>query len=148
MQKQTGKTKAFDIRVADWLRDRPALQNIRERVFIQEQKVPSELEWDEFDASCLHLIAFDSEGHPVGTARLLANGTVGRMAVLKEWRGMGIGRALILCLLEEAKKRGVIRLALHAQTHARGFYERFGFSTEGDEFAEAGIPHVKMILNL
>lgn len=148
MRKRAGKTKAFDIRVADWLRDKPALRNVREKVFIEEQKVPPELEWDEFDGACLHLVAFDSEGHPVATARLLANGTIGRMAVLKEWRGMGIGRALVLRLLEEAKKRGVIRLTLHAQTHARAFYERFGFSAEGDEFPEAGISHIKMALQL
>lgn len=141
------------VRLADWQRDGSALRDIREIVFVREQNVPAELEWDEFDMGCLHLIAFDREGSPIGTARLLRNGTVGtvgtvgRMAVLKEWRGRGVGRALVHHLLEEAEKCGITQLVLHAQTHAMGFYERFGFRAEGDLFREAGIPHVKMVLD-
>jgi predicted GNAT family N-acyltransferase len=138
------------VRLADWQRDGAALRDIRETVFVREQNVPTELEWDELDVRCLHLIAFNREGSPIGTARLLRNstvGTVGRMAVLKEWRGRGVGRALVHRLLEEAEKWGIMQLVLHAQTHATGFYERFGFRAEGDLFKEAGIPHVKMVLN-
>lgn len=142
---------ACSIRLIDWQRDPRALRDIREAVFIREQNVPAELEWDEFDAQCLHFLAFNPEGNPVGTARLLLNGTagaLGRMAVLKEWRARGVGSALVHGLLTEAKKRGITQLILHAQTHATGFYERFGFRTEGKQFVEAGIPHVKMVLNL
>lgn len=140
-----------NLRLTDWQRDRPALRSIREAVFIQEQNVPAELEWDEFDARCLHLIAFDPDGSPIGTARLLPIGTVGtigRMAVLKEWRARGVGRVLVHRLLDEAKKRGITQLVLHAQTHAVGFYEKFGFRAVSEEFMEAGIPHVKMALHL
>jgi predicted GNAT family N-acyltransferase len=127
------------------------LRNIRETVFVQEQNVPTELEWDELDRDCLHLIAFSPEGTPIGTARLLLIGMVGkigRMAVLKEWRTRGVGHALVLRLLEEAKKRRIMQLILHAQRQAVGFYERFGFEATGDPFMEAGIPHVKMVLHL
>lgn len=142
---------AYAVRLADWQSDQPALRNIRETVFVREQNVPAELEWDEFDTRCLHLLAFSPEGSPIGTARLLlkgTTGTVGRMAVLKEWRGKGVGFALVHRLLEEAKKRGVMRLILHAQTHAADFYQRLGFRTEGEQFMEAGILHVKMVLHL
>jgi predicted GNAT family N-acyltransferase len=135
------------VRLADWQLDAPALRDIREAVFVREQNVPVELEWDEFDVGCVHLIAFNPEGSPIGTARLLLNGTVGRMAVLKEWRGKGVGHALIHYLLEEVEKRGIMQLVLHAQIHAIGFYEGFGFRAEGDLFTEAGISHVKMVLN-
>jgi predicted GNAT family N-acyltransferase len=142
---------ACSVRVIDWQRGPGALRDIREAVFIREQNVPAELEWDEFDAQCLHFLAFNPEGNPVGTARLLLNGTagvLGRMAVLKEWRARGVGSALVHGLLAEAEKRGITELALHAQAHAGGFYERFGFRTEGRQFMEAGIPHVKMVLHL
>ncbi|HET7060784.1 MAG TPA: GNAT family N-acetyltransferase [Nitrosospira sp.] len=144
-------TNACSVRLIDWQRDSRALRDIREAVFIREQNVPAELEWDEFDVQCLHFLAFNPEGNPVGTARLLLNGTagtLGRMAVLKEWRVRGVGSALVHGLLGEAKKRGISELALHAQTHAADFYERFGFRIEGKQFMEAGIPHVKMILHL
>ena len=140
--------KSFTVRLANWQDDGPALRAIRETVFIHEQHVPVELEWDEFDASCLHILALDSAGNPIGTARLLPDGHIGRMAVLKEWRGRSVGSALLLRLLAEAKKRHLQQVIINAQTYAAGFYTRFSFQTAGEEFIDAGIPHVRMVLQL
>ena len=133
---------------ADWQTGNPALRSIRETVFIREQHVPVELDWDKFDANCLHVLAVDSAGNPIGTARLLPDGHIGRMAVLKEWRGRGVGSALLQYLLEEARKRQIRSVTVNAQIYAAGFYAGFGFRMTGDEFIDAGIPHVKMILRL
>ncbi len=138
----------FTIRLANWQTDGPALRAIRETVFIHEQHVPVELEWDEFDAGCLHVLALDSAGNPIGTARLLPDGHIGRMAVLTEWRGRGVGSALLQQLLAEAKKRHLGVAIVNAQTYAAGFYAKLGFRTEGEEFIDAGIPHVRMVLQL
>ncbi|MEP6877716.1 MAG: GNAT family N-acetyltransferase [Nitrosospira sp.] len=141
-------TDIYTVQVASWQDDGWALRVIREEVFIHEQHVPVELEWDELDANCIHILAMDSAGNPVGTARLLLSGVIGRMAVLKGWRRKGVGSALALRLLEEARKRHMQQIALNAQTYAKGFYARFGFQTVGDEFIDAGIPHMRMILRL
>ena len=139
---------SFTVRVADWQIDNPAVRSIRETVFIQEQNVPVELEWDQFDENCLHLLAFDATNRPIGTARLLQDGHIGRMAVLKEWRGCSVGAALLKHLLREAKMRGLAIAIVNAQTYAVNFYMRFGFQSKGNEFLDAGIPHVQMILKL
>jgi len=132
--------KSFTVRLANWQTDGQALHAIRETVFVHEQHVPVELEWDEFDASCLHILALDSAGNPIGTARLLPDGHIGRMAVLREWRGHGVGTALLLRLLEEAKKRHLRLAIVNAQTYAAEFYARFGFLAAGEEFIDAGYP--------
>ena len=127
------------------------MRAVREAVFIREQGVPVELEWDEFDADCIHLIAVDAAENAIGTARLLQqgeNGGIGRMAVLKEWRGKGVGDALMRHLLKEAAALEIQQLTLNAQAYAVGFYARFGFAAMGNQFLEAGIPHVKMALRL
>lgn len=141
----------YTVHIADWRDNGSALRAIREAVFIREQGVPAELEWDEFDADCVHLIAKDAAQNAIGTARLLlqdAHGAVGRMAVLKEWRGKGVGGALMRRLLEEAMKHQIHQVALNAQTYAVGFYTKFGFQQLGKQFMEAGIPHVRMVLRL
>jgi predicted GNAT family N-acyltransferase len=138
----------WELRIANWQDDRAALRAVREAVFIREQHVPSELEWDEFDAHCIHVLATDAAASAIGTSRLLGDGTIGRMAVLKAWRGMGVGKALLLRLLEEARKQHLQQVALHAQLHASGFYRKLGFEMIGEEFIEAGIPHVRMVLRL
>lgn len=140
--------KSFTVRIANWQDDAPALRVIRETVFIHEQQVPVELEWDGLDADCLHVLAADAAGNPIGTARLLPDGHIGRMAVLKEWRGRGVGSALLRVLLAEARKYQVRQAVLNAQTSATRFYAKFGFQTVGEEFMDAGIPHVKMVLPL
>lgn len=137
----------FTVRTASWSDDRAVLQSLRRAVFVVEQRVPEELEWDEADALSLHALAQDSHGLPVGTGRLLPDGHVGRMAVLREWRGQGAGSALLEFLVLQARQRGMRRLQLHAQTHAIGFYERQGFVVQGGEFMEAGIPHRRMTLS-
>lgn len=128
-------------RMADWQRDRNALRRIREHVFVHEQRVDPALEWDGHDAACLHALAAIGDGEPVATGRLQPDGKIGRMAVLREWRGRGLGRAILDQLLEAAAGAGLEEVHLHAQTHALAFYERAGFVAEGEEFDEAGIPH-------
>jgi predicted GNAT family N-acyltransferase len=138
----------FTIRVTIWAEALPLARPVRERVFIDEQRVPQELEWDEWDEASEHAVALDVQGNPIGTARLLPDGRIGRMAVLKEWRGKGVGGALLEAMLGRARARSMPSALLHAQTHAAGFYRRFGFSERGEEFLEAGIPHVEMRLDL
>ena len=137
--------KGYHIRVAQWPQDSAALRLVREKVFIEEQRVPTELEWDGRDAECLHLLAEDVEGNPIGTGRLLSDGHIGRMAVLEEWRGHGVGSALLLGLMEEGQRRGFSTLILAAQLQAMPFYAKVGFEAEGDVFDDAGIPHRTMI---
>ena len=138
----------FTVRIMAWREARPLARPVRERVFIDEQKVPRELEWDEWDETSDHAVAFDAGGNPIGTARLLPDGRIGRMAVLKDWRRQGVGAKLLGAMLERARARFMARAILHAQTQAAAFYRRFGFSERGGEFLEAGIPHVEMTLEL
>lgn len=139
---------ACRLRAATWHDDRDLLQQVRRAVFIVEQSVPEAMEWDEFDAPSLHVLALDGVGNPVGTARLLPDGHVGRMAVLEHCRGRGIGLALLDFLIGAARARGDALLRLNAQTHALGFYARRGFVAHGPEFMDAGIPHRAMSLSL
>jgi len=138
----------FTIRIMIWREALPLARPVRERVFIEEQSVPREEEWDEWDEASDHAIALDPGGVPIGTARLLPDGRIGRMAVLKEWRGKRVGAALLAAMLERARERSMPRALLHAQIQAAGFYRKFGFSERGEEFLEAGIPHVEMTLEL
>jgi predicted GNAT family N-acyltransferase len=133
----------ISIRAADWNVDRAALCAVREQVFVREQAVPLELEWDEFDPLCQHVVAEDA-GKAIGTGRLLPDGHIGRMAVLESWRGQGVGSALLEALLRLAHDRGIRRVRLNAQSRAVGFYQRHGFVAEGQEFIEAGIAHRAM----
>lgn len=121
----------------------PALEALRREVFIVEQRVPEEMEWDADDATSVHALAL-LDGHPVGCGRLLSDGHIGRMAVRARHRSRGVGRALLQALLAEARRRGMREVVLHAQTHALRFYEAQGFVAEGPEFDEAGIPHRRM----
>lgn len=148
---QTSGTNPYSVHIADWHDSGSALRAVREAVFIREQGVPAELEWDGLDAGCVHLIAVDAAHNAIGTARLLwqgVQGAAGRMAVLKEWRGKGVGCALMHRLLEEADRCQIQQVTLNAQSHATRFYARFGFVPVGKQFMEAGIPHVKMALRL
>jgi predicted GNAT family N-acyltransferase len=117
---------------------------VREAVFVAEQGVPREIERDEWDACSDHALAIDGDGRVVGTGRLLPDGHIGRMAVLPEARGQGIGSRILESLIARARERGMKRVVLNAQTHAAPFYARHGFVAEGGEFVEAGIPHVAM----
>ena len=132
--------------VWDSLRDHA--QSLRVEVFVVEQGVPIELEWDEADEVSTHAVAYDEAGQVIATGRLLPDGHIGRMAVRKSARGQGIGSEVLAALLQEAKHRQFHALVLHAQTHAVDFYTKHGFQIEGDEFLEAGIPHRRMTLKL
>jgi predicted GNAT family N-acyltransferase len=132
----------------DWPTGKDSLRVVRRKVFIEEQQVPEELEWDGEDEVSSHVLAVAADGMPIGTARLLRDGHIGRMAVVKEWRGRGVGSALMSHLLDLARASGHEVVRLHAQTHAAGFYAKHGFAVEGGEFMEAGIPHVVMTRTL
>jgi predicted GNAT family N-acyltransferase len=132
------------VREVLWRDAEGSLSAIRTRVFVEEQRVPPELEHDGLDAECIHVVAEDLNGHPIGTGRLRPDGRVGRMAVLREHRGQGVGAMLLDALVAAARAHGLTVLELHAQTSAREFYERAGFRAFSDVFLEAGIPHVAM----
>jgi len=120
---------------------------IRRVVFIDEQQVPQEEEWDGLDSACLHFLA-TLQGEPVGTARLLPDGHIGRVAVLSRARGKGIGYQLMQAAIHAARDAGHTQAVLSAQLHALAFYERLGFVAHGDVFMDAGIPHREMMLAL
>ena len=132
------------VRLADWHKDNTAIRCIREAVFVAEQHVPPELEWDAEDATALHFLALEGD-YPVGTARLLRDGTIGRVSVLKDWRGLKVGHLLLEAVIQEAEQQGLTQQTLSAQVHATAFYEQFGFRVVSEEFLEAGIPHVDMV---
>lgn len=132
------------LRFGDWTAMQSDARPIRMEVFVREQNVPADLEMDERDAACLHAVAYDGTGTPVGTGRLLPDGHIGRMAVLRSARGSGIGGAILKGLMEKARERGDRRVVLSAQTHAAEFYLAHGFAMAGDVFYEAGIPHIEM----
>lgn len=139
----------YSTHLVTWQASEPQLRAIRTEVFILEQHVPAELEWDGEDAHAIHALAADPRGNPIGTARLLLHGEwahIGRMAVLPAWRGQGVGTSVLRCLLNEARQRGADSVFLNAQTYAAPFYERFNFVREGAEFLDAGIPHYRMTL--
>ena len=138
-----------DVRVGTWDVLGREAQAIRTTVFIDEQKIPADMEWDAADAECLHAVAYNRFGLPLATGRLLEHvpGTakIGRMAVLAPMRGSGVGRAVLDALMAAARQRGEREVLLHAQTSAELFYQRAGFTARGPRFDEAGIGHVEML---
>ncbi len=138
----------YHLKLTDWNNDAERLSDIRRTVFIEEQKVPENLEWDETDANCTHVLVTDNNGKPIATARITADGHIGRMAVLRAHRNQGIGSAMIKQLVEYAQEQLLMRVTLHAQLTAMPFYARHGFVSISDEFMDAGIPHQTMQLEL
>jgi len=136
----------YTIRLGDWATLGPDASAIRFEVFVDEQKVPAEIELDEMDAVCLHAVAYDNAGNAIGTGRLLPDGHIGRMAVRLPGRGTGVGGAILQLLMEKARERGDAAVVLNAQTVAAPFYARHGFVQHGEEFDEAGIAHIEMRL--
>lgn len=118
---------------------------IRKQVFIIEQNIPEEEEWDDQDMISDHFVVYDQD-QPIATARLLQNNSVGRVAVLKAYRGQGIGRMIMLEIIRQAHQQDRKFLQLSSQVHAISFYEKLGFSIQGDAYDECGIPHIKMQL--
>ena len=138
----------FTVREADFTADLPHLRAVRDPVFVIEQNVPIGLERDALDAQCTHVLAFDAENRPIGTGRLTPQRTIGRMAVLAEWRGRGVGDALLDRLIALAKVKAWREVSLHAQVSAIGFYRKHGFKPFGPIYEEAGILHQSMSLSL
>ncbi|MGW3116343.1 GNAT family N-acetyltransferase [Streptomyces sp. NPDC001107] len=151
------RTHAYDVRVAEDPADLEMCFRVRKEVFVGEQGVPEDLEYDEYDAVAVHVLAVRDDGVPLGTGRLLYGeaastkvdgdltvGSLGRLAVAKEARGLGVGVALVRAIEDAARARGLAAVDLHAQTHALGFYERLGYEAYGPEYPEAGIPHRAM----
>jgi len=136
------------IRAVDWTDQREQLLAVRFSVFVDEQGVPAEMEEDEYDSQALHLLATAPSGEPVACARMIHSnnlGHIGRMAVLPEYRRLGLGTRLLRRLLQLADRQGLAQVQLHAQCNAEGFYRKQGFLSFGEVFEEAGIPHRKMI---
>jgi len=151
------RTHAYEVRVAEDPADREACFAVRKEVFVGEQGVPEDIEYDAYDAVALHVLAVREDGVPLGTGRLLFGeaaagktgggasvGSLGRLAVTQEARGLGVGAALVRAVEDAARARGLTAVDLHAQTHALGFYERLGYVAYGPEFPDAGIPHRAM----
>lgn len=138
------KPTDYEISVASWSIDADDLKTIRTSVFIEEQNVPVELEWDGLDPNCTHFIV-RSDSKAIATARLKSDGQIGRMAVLKPYRNLGVGSRLLTEVLNYAKGAGFNSIYLHAQIQVIGFYQKFDFTTEGEEFMDAGIPHRAMV---
>ncbi|MEU4060893.1 GNAT family N-acetyltransferase [Streptomyces wedmorensis] len=150
-------TAGYSVREAAEPADREACFAVRREVFVEEQGVPRELEYDAYDATAVHVLAVRADGLPLGTGRLLHGadavgktggdasvGSLGRLAVAKAARGLGVGAALVLAVEDVARGRGLTAVDLHAQTHALGFYERLGYTAYGPEFPDAGMPHRAM----
>ena len=141
-----------EVRVGSWQELGRDAQAIRTAVFVDEQKIPAEMEWDEADAGCVHAVALNRLGMPLATGRLLEHAPgvakIGRMAVVQTMRGSRVGRSVLEALLKAARVRGDREVILHAQLSAAPFYARAGFSERGEVFEEAGIPHVEMARSL
>ncbi|MEW2166354.1 GNAT family N-acetyltransferase [Streptomyces sp. NPDC007084] len=148
---------SYAVRVAEDAADREACFRVRKDVFVAEQGVPEDIEYDAYDAGALHVLAVRADGVPLGTGRLLYGpeaaaktggdasvGSLGRLAVTRAARGLGVGAALVRAIEDAARARGLGAVDLHAQTHALGFYERLGYVAYGPEFPDAGIPHRAM----
>jgi len=138
------------IREARWADpdDRAAITGIRQAVFVVEQEVPVEIELDGSDEACRHWLAFDSEERPIATARLRADGHIGRIAVLEAWRGKDVGTQIVRRVLRDAAASGLRSVDLDSQVQALAFYEGLGFAARGESFIEAGIPHQNMTRSL
>ena len=136
--------KNFSITPATWLHDREALQHVRRTVFVVEQGFPEHEEWDSADLTCVHVLILEGKRDAVGTGRLEATGKIGRLAILKPYRGLGLGSELLEWLVAQARRQGLESVYLHAQLHALPFYLQHGFLPEGPAFNEAGAAHQRM----
>lgn len=144
----------FTVSVVCWHDGEPLLRAIRESVFIREQHVPAELEWDGLDDGCRHALALTLKGDAIGCGRLVPPkgkkkiAQIGRLSVLPEWRDKRVGTALLEALLDYARSMNYPQVFVDAQVQAQNFYRRFGFEAEGEQFMDAGIPHIRMRLKL
>jgi predicted GNAT family N-acyltransferase len=132
------------VELMPWDKAQPVAAPLRFAIFVGEQNVPPGIELDEMDEKSLHALAFDDAGKAIGTGRLLPDGRIGRMAVVKEWRRRGVGADLLDALVAEARRRGLREVKLSAQLQAAEFYRAHGFVAEGKVYEEAGILHQAM----
>ena len=139
---------SLQVRLARWECDSAAIRSVRNTVFSVEQGISKNLDFDGRDHECVQVLASWGDGEIVGTARMLPDGHVGRIAVHKAWRGRGVGTRLVEYLTEVAREQGIAEIYLHSQSQAAEFYSRLGFEIRGDAFMEAGIEHVLMVRNL
>ncbi|MDV7504071.1 GNAT family N-acetyltransferase [Acinetobacter baumannii] len=137
----------YKVIAGSWTQFEEDAKYIREQVFIQEQGIEPEDEWDDFDATAVHFMVYN-EGQPVGTARLLPQHSVGRVAVLMPYRKQGIGKILMQHIIEYARQHKLPYLKLSAQTYVTAFYEALGFKVQGEVYQDCGIPHIDMTLTL
>jgi predicted GNAT family N-acyltransferase len=137
------RTGGGQLRVGDWQALGEDAGRVRRAVFVDEQGIPVELEWDEWDERSVHAVLY-RDGQPVATGRLLPDAHIGRMAVLRTWRRQGLGAVILERLVEEAARRGEREVELAAQSYVCEFYAAHGFEAFGDEFLDVGIPHRKM----
>lgn len=139
----------IEIETTDWVSSSDELSSIRFTVFVDEQQVPKELELDDMDLNAVHFIARDKQtGIAVGTARLLPDAHIGRMAVLKGYRRKGVGSLLINSIIGHARRQNISQLHLNAQTYIQAFYQSAGFSSSGPVFMDAGIEHIHMLRDI
>lgn len=138
----------FTVSLVSWHDGQPLLKYIRESVFIIEQGVPAELEWDGLDDGARHALAISHQGDAIGCGRILPNGHIGRIAVLPQWRKQKVGTAVMEALLNYARIHGYKDVDVDAQTYAMPFYHGFEFVERGEVFMDAGLPHIKMLLKL
>lgn len=136
------------IKEGRWQELASQLKQIRTEVFIKEQCVPAYIEWDEYDEEAIHLLALDEKNQPIGCARILKHGRVGRMAVAKTWRGSGLGKALLEKAIEVCRRLKMPKINISSQTHAIKFYEKAGFVVTSEAYIDANIWHVDMELLL
>jgi predicted GNAT family N-acyltransferase len=140
-------TQPIRLSTGDWTMLGKDAASIRVAVFVEEQGIPADLEWDESDAISLHCVAYDQD-RPVGTGRLLPDAHIGRMAVLASDRHRRVGGRILRNLIAAAQARGDLRIELSAQQQVVGFYQRHGFSVIGEPYSEVGIAHRRMVLEL
>ena len=138
----------FTVSLVSWHDGEPLLRAVREAVFIREQNVPEELEWDGMDGGSRHALALSLNGEAIGCGRILPNGHIGRIAVLPQWRNQRVGTGIMEALLDEARTRGFKEVDVDAQVQALPSYHLFGFVEQGEVFMDAGMPHKKMTLKL
>lgn len=138
----------FSVSLVSWHDGEPLLKSVREAVFIREQGIPADLEWDGLDEGCRHALVLSSNGEAIGCGRMQADGHIGRIAVLPKWRKQKVGTAIMEALLDYARAHDYPQVDVDAQTYAVPFYRGFEFVEEGEVFQDAGLPHIKMRLKL
>ncbi len=136
----------FSVSLVCWHDGEPLLKSVREAVFIREQGIPAELEWDGLDNHCRHALVLSRQGEAIGCGRMLEDGHIGRIAVLPKWRKQKVGTAIMEALLDYARAHDYPQVDVDAQTYAMPFYRGFEFAEEGEVFMDAGLPHIKMRL--